>query len=127
MKTKEKKLAQIDALIANLGLTRKEVIIFLSKKGNISSEEILSALKEEVFEYVKNFFEKECSYPNYDVKLNSNLISLSVDSLDFVDLIVQLERQYSITIEESVAEKCATIEDIVETVCRLINERSKQF
>ena len=63
-------------------------------------------------------------YSNYDVKLKTNLRNdLETDSLDFVDLIVRLENKYLITIPENVARECCTVEDIVEMVSKLVNER----
>ena len=58
--------------------------------------------QNEIFEFVKNYLEKECSYPSYNVELDSNIKNdLSVDSLDIVDLIVALEKRYSIHIENN--------------------------
>ena len=112
MNDKQNKLAQLNEAIANIGLTKEQAITLL--KTSQKNE-------KEIFEYVKHHFENECSYPNYNVEISSNIkIDLSVDSLDVVELISLLEEKYSIVISDKEAEKWDTVEDIVKTVCRLL-------
>ncbi len=125
MESKNRKLLQVDEMIARLRLNRKDVISFLQQKEKEAPpEQQLTDFKKDIFEYVKYFFESECSYFNRDVNLSSNIWhDLSYDSLDLVELVVELERKYSISIPDEMAENCQTVEDVVNLVYNLINER----
>lgn len=61
-----------------------------------------------------------------DVNLNSKLIDdLEADSLDLVEILMDVEAEFEIEIEDEDAEKWETVIDICVTVARVIGEQKK--
>ena len=129
MKTKRKKLAQLDEVIVRLGLTKKEVVehlmLSLESDNQFTKETVLSDDKQEIYLNIKEYLEESLSYQ--EGLLTPKSCVKEVDSLELVELVMHLEVMYSIDIKEEIIEKWKTVEDVVETVYLLINENKKQL
>ena len=51
---------------------------------------------------------------------------LGVDSLDFVELVVALEQEFSIVIDDMVAERIGTVEDAIGYVGDLVSQKARR-
>ena len=67
-----------------------------------------------IFEKVKEVLVKELTLGEDEITLESNFEELGIDSLDMVELVMQLEEEFDITIEESTDLK--TVKDVVEYI-----------
>ena len=67
-----------------------------------------------IFEKVKEVLVKELTLGEDEITLESNFEELGIDSLDMVELVMQLEEECDITIEESTDLK--TVKDVVEYI-----------
>ncbi len=67
-----------------------------------------------IFEKVKEVLVKELTLGVDEVTLESNFEELGIDSLDLVELVMQLEEEFDITIEES--EELKTVKDVVDYI-----------
>ena len=67
-----------------------------------------------IFEKVKEVLVKELTLGEDEVTLESNFEELGIDSLDMVELVMQLEEEFDITIEESSDLK--TVKDVVDYI-----------
>lgn len=110
MEAKEQKLAQVDNLIVELGLSQDEVIVNLILSQD-KVKNFISAKKSEVTNYVEaileSFFERSiCELTIEDCASTSCFIG-------------QIEEDYSICIPEDATKNWKTVEDIVETVSKL--------
>ena len=72
-----------------------------------------------IFEKVKAILVKELSLGEDEVTMESNFEELGIDSLDLVELVMQLEEEFDITIEES--QELKTVKDVVDYVDSNIN------
>ncbi len=75
--------------------------------------------RQKVFEFVQAFVYEQlgCS----DVEYNSRLFGdLGFDSLDLTELVMALEKEFSVKINDVCVDSWKTVEDVVNTVCRLI-------
>ena len=80
--------------------------------------------KQDIFTIIEDYLIDECGYSSSNINLSSNLKKdITLDSLDFTNIICALEDEYVITIEEDVVAKWETIGDIVESVYLLINKQ----
>ena len=58
-----------------------------------------------------------------DVKMDTNFVNdLGCDSLDCVELIIKVEKEYGISITDDEAMKCHTVEDLIKLIYE-INKR----
>ena len=58
-----------------------------------------------------------------DVKMDTNFVNdLGCDSLDCVELIIKVEKEYGISITDDEAMKCHTVKDLIELIYE-INKR----
>lgn len=64
-----------------------------------------------IFEKVKDVLVKELTLGEEEITLDSNFEELGIDSLDLVELVMQLEEEFDVTIEES--EELKTVKDVV--------------
>ena len=53
---------------------------------------------EKIKEYLSDYLKKNCNADDYDI--NNTVLNLYLDSLDIVDLVLEIENHYNITIEE---------------------------
>ena len=67
-----------------------------------------------IFEKVKEVLVRELTLGEDEIKLESNFEELGIDSLDLVELVMQLEEEFDITIEES--SELKTVQDVVEYI-----------
>lgn len=58
------------------------------------------------------------------IMLSSSLVELGADSLDTVELVMELEEQFDIAIPDDAAERIKTIRDAIR--CILIRRRSRR-
>lgn len=65
-----------------------------------------------IFEKVREILSKELNIPEEDITLESNFTDdLGIDSLDLVQLVMELEEAFNITIDD--AEAIKTVQDAV--------------
>lgn len=77
--------------------------------------EIREKVKKVLFEEFRNWIEKE-----EDIKPESSLVdNLGLDSLDEVEFVMALEKEFGILIPDEKAEKIKTVEDAVDIVCKI--------
>jgi acyl carrier protein len=75
--------------------------------------------RQKVFEFVKAFVYEQLGWS--DVEYNSRLFGdLGFDSLDLTELVMALEKKFSVKINDVCVDSWKTVEDVVNTVCRLI-------
>ena len=69
------------------------------------------------FEKVKEIVVEQLGVDAADVNIDSTFIDdLGADSLDFVELIMAYEEEFSVEIPDEVAEKIKTVKDAVELI-----------
>lgn len=73
--------------------------------------------KEEIFGIVKTITSDLLGQNLEDVKMESNFSTdLGADSLDKVELIMEVEKQLDIQIEDSAADEIQTVENLVDFI-----------
>lgn len=72
-----------------------------------------------IFEKVKAILVKELTLGEDEVQMESSFADLGIDSLDLVELVMQLEEEFDITIEES--EELKTVKNVVDYIEAKIN------
>ena len=78
--------------------------------------------QEEIFDKVKETVVTCLGVFESDVTMESSFIDdLGADSLDIVDLIMNLEETFNIEIPDSDAEKVATVGDVVDYIKNLVD------
>ena len=74
-------------------------------------------MDKEIKEIILRILEDRCDVDRSAVTDESNLeMDLGADSLDRVELVMELEKEFKITISDDEAEKLETFADIVATV-----------
>ena len=76
---------------------------------------------EEIFQKIKKFIADDASFynQNKEVFLHSNFRDdLDFDSLDEIDLVMDCEREWNISIAEEEVEKMKTVQDLVDYIER---------
>ena len=72
---------------------------------------------EEIFEEVKAIIVEQLGVEEEKITMEASFIDdLGADSLDIVELIMALEEKYDTEIADEVAEKMATVKDVVEYI-----------
>jgi len=64
-----------------------------------------------IFEKVKEILMKELNLSGEEVTMEASFEALGIDSLDLVELVMQLEEEFDISMEET--EEMKTVEDVV--------------
>lgn len=64
-----------------------------------------------IFEKVKEILIKELNLSGEEVTMEASFEALGIDSLDLVELVMQLEEEFDISMEET--EEMKTVEDVV--------------
>lgn len=73
--------------------------------------------KEEIFEKLRNIIINQLDIEKEKITMEATLLDdLSADSLDVVELIMNIEEEFEIEISESDSERIVTIGDIVEYI-----------
>ena len=70
--------------------------------------------KEEIFEKLKEIIVNQLGVEAEQVKMKSTFVDdLSADSLDIVELVMNIEEEFEMEIPDEAAEKIVTVEDVV--------------
>lgn len=78
--------------------------------------------KEEIFGIVQDITSDLLGQDKEDVKMESNFSTdLGADSLDKVELIMEVEKQLDIQIEDSAADEIQTVENLVDFIATKFN------
>ncbi len=72
-----------------------------------------------VFEKVQEVLVTELSLDQEEITMEKSFTDLGIDSLDLVELVMQLEEEFDITIEES--ESLQTVGDVVNYIQAQVN------
>ena len=73
--------------------------------------------KEEIYEELKKIIVEQLGVNEENVTMQASFIDdLSADSLDIVELVMNIEEKFDLEIPDSEAEKIATVEDVVEYI-----------
>ena len=79
--------------------------------------------RDEIYQQVVTIISELFDIPPADIKLDSNLYEeLDLDSIDAVDLVVQLRNTIKKDIEPSVFKQVRTINDVVDVIDNLVNQ-----
>jgi acyl carrier protein len=75
--------------------------------------------EQEVPERIKSFLSRYLGVKPEDVTMQSRIVDdLGADSLDEIEILMELEDMYNIEVSDEDAEKCETVADIVAEVLR---------
>ncbi len=67
-----------------------------------------------IFEKIKKVISEQTGIDENEIKMESTFTEdLNIDSLDMVELVMELEEEYGIEIDEDDADKIKTIADVV--------------
>lgn len=73
--------------------------------------------QEEIFEIVRNILAEGLGIEEEIITMDSDFIDdLNADSLDIVDLVVELEHEFNLSIPDEEAERIKTVGDAVEYI-----------
>lgn len=73
--------------------------------------------QEEIFEKVRNILAEGLGIEEEIIAMDSDFIDdLNADSLDIVDLVVELEHEFNLSIPDEEAERIKTVGDAVEYI-----------
>lgn len=79
--------------------------------------------RDEIYQQIVAIISELFDIPSSDIKLDSNLYEeLDLDSIDAVDLVVQLRNTIKKDIEPSVFKQVRTINDVVDVIDNLIKK-----
>ncbi|MBO4293005.1 MAG: acyl carrier protein [Clostridia bacterium] len=72
---------------------------------------------EEIFDKLKEIIVNQLGVDDEQVKLKSTFVDdLSADSLDIVELVMNIEEEFDLEIPDEAAEKIVTVEDVVKYI-----------
>ena len=76
------------------------------------------------FERVRSILKKQYSVPEESVTPGSTMETLGLDSLDLIELLFEVEDEFSIRVPQDGASalKLATVQDIVDSIDRVLAE-----
>ena len=81
--------------------------------------------RDEIFEEIKELLYDFTGFPEEAIKLETELEELSLDSLDMVEISMDLEVRYQLDdIDEDKLEECKKVSDLVELVYQEIKNAS---
>lgn len=73
--------------------------------------------REDIFNKVKTILSEQLGVEAQSIEMDSDFIDdLNADSLDIVDLVLDLENEFDITIPDEEAERIKTVGDAVEYI-----------
>ena len=73
--------------------------------------------KDEIFEKLKEIIIDQLGVEEEQVTLKSTFVDdLSADSLDIVELVMNIEEEFDMEIPDEAAEKIVTVEDVVKYI-----------
>ena len=76
-------------------------------------------MKEKVIEVISKILAIEVE----EIKTTDSLTDLGCDSLDFIEIIVDVEHECGVTISDPEAEKVKTVQDLVNVVESLVSNK----
>lgn len=77
--------------------------------------------QEEIFEKVRNILAEGLGIEEEIITMDSDFIDdLNADSLDIVDLVVELEHEFNLSIPDEEAERIKTVGDAVEYIQNIL-------
>lgn len=77
--------------------------------------------KEEIFEKLKEIIVNQLGVEAEQVKMKSTFVDdLSADSLDIVELVMNIEEEFEMEIPDEAAEKIVTVGDVVDYLANLL-------
>ncbi len=79
-------------------------------------------MAQDVSQGVRTIIAEQLSIPVDSLKDNVTLDSLGADSLDRVEIVMNLEDHFSIEIDDDAAEKLSTIGDVITYIQGLVNK-----
>lgn len=79
---------------------------------------------EEIKNYIEAYLKETCKVCDYD--MHHNTLNLYLDSLDIVDLVIEIERHYGITIDDYNDWGDMFVDDIVKYINSKINGYGKE-
>ena len=83
----------------------------------------MSHSKEEIFDHTKSLMVELFEVEESKINLKSNLYEdLDIDSIDAVDLMVELKNFTGIKIEQEAFREVKTMEDVVRVVYSMVNQ-----
>jgi acyl carrier protein len=75
------------------------------------------ATSEQIFSKLKKIISEQLAVDEDEVSMESSFIEdLNADSLDLVELIMEIEEKFEIQVPDEVAEKIVTVSDAVEYI-----------
>ncbi len=77
---------------------------------------------ENVAHSVRSIIAEQLSLPIDTLKDEATLDSLGADSLDRVEIVMNLEDHFSIEIDDDAAEKLSTIADVIAYITKLVDK-----
>lgn len=80
-------------------------------------------MKEEIKSKVKTMIADKSDCSIEDVKDKSRMQDLGLDSLDVIELVMEIEHEYDIVIPEDEAENAETTEDLVAIIESKLNDK----
>lgn len=73
--------------------------------------------EQEIFEKLKEIVKKQLGVEESNIKMDSTFVDdLAADSLDIVELIMNIEEEFDIEISDNDAEAIVTINDVVQYI-----------
>ena len=112
----EEKLEKVKALIEELGLTSEEVVAALQKKVQNDST---------VAERIRQIIADRWNLPEEAVTDEANLAKdLMADSLDIVELIMALEKEFKISVPDSIGSTFVKVGDIINWVEKTLETKT---
>ena len=81
--------------------------------------------RTEIFKFIKVQIESQGGLTHEMTEKSHLYNDLALDSLDAVELIMECEKEYHITVPDATAEKLGTIAEVIDAVNKLIDEKSK--
>ena len=71
------------------------------------------ATREDIHNQISEFLENFIDYPREMVKEDTEINEIGLDSLDMIELAMDLELHYSINIDDNEVEEIVTISDLI--------------
>lgn len=78
-------------------------------------------------EKIKTILKEQFDLGEDEYSISSSLEDLGLDSLDFVELLMAIEKEYGIYIPDEKAIECSNIGELVSLVNSLVNEKILSF
>jgi acyl carrier protein len=82
--------------------------------------------REEIYNLIRVFFTEEFEIPAGKLVPEANLFTdLALDSIDALDMVGMLEARLDIEVREEDLKTIRTVGDVVDYICRKVEERGK--